>query len=297
MLASAATLAFPDDTATTCLFTDASDVGWAVIVTQVKNYDIKSGTFAGSQLNWTVIEKEAFPITHACDKLDYLLLRPLGFRIFCDHCNLIHVFAPDDHVKKHVKGKLLRWAMKLMNYTYVIEHIAGPQNVWADMISRWAGNHDPVATTIKRVRAETPEEPNQHGETTEEVNPEVKEPIISTLRPLDDANFIWPTFDAIIEPQSASHPPSGAERTHDGVFRLRGRIWIPAEAAGLLQRLCIIAHCGAQSHRGGAAMAEHLHRLFAIDNLDTKVAAFVRQCRLCLHSKGGTSSPGLEVKR
>ncbi|KAE8995582.1 hypothetical protein PR001_g20087 [Phytophthora rubi] len=36
MLASAATLAFPDDTATTCLFTDASDVGWAVIVTQVK---------------------------------------------------------------------------------------------------------------------------------------------------------------------------------------------------------------------------------------------------------------------
>ncbi|KAE9281123.1 hypothetical protein PF008_g27966 [Phytophthora fragariae] len=35
MLASAATLAFPDDTATRCLFTDASDVGWAVIVTQV----------------------------------------------------------------------------------------------------------------------------------------------------------------------------------------------------------------------------------------------------------------------
>ncbi|KAE8969160.1 hypothetical protein PF010_g26991 [Phytophthora fragariae] len=33
MLASAATLAFLDDTATTCLFTDASDVGWAVIVT------------------------------------------------------------------------------------------------------------------------------------------------------------------------------------------------------------------------------------------------------------------------
>ncbi|KAE9056174.1 hypothetical protein PF005_g32856 [Phytophthora fragariae] len=80
---------------------------------------------------------------------------------------MIHVFAPDEHVKKHIKGKLLRWAMKLMNYTYVIEHIAGPQNVWADMISRWAGNHDPVATAIKRVRAETPGEPKQHGETTE----------------------------------------------------------------------------------------------------------------------------------
>ncbi|KAE8952291.1 hypothetical protein PR001_g33362, partial [Phytophthora rubi] len=78
--------------------------------------------------------------------------------------------------------------MKLMNYTNVIEHITGPQNVWADMTRRWAGNHDPVATAIKRVRAETPGEPNQHGETTEEAMSEVTEPIISTLRPLDDAN-------------------------------------------------------------------------------------------------------------
>jgi hypothetical protein len=74
MLASAATLAFPDDSATTCLLTDTSYIGWALIVTQVLNYDVKvpvqdqqhqllecmSGTFTGSQLNWTVIEKEAF---------------------------------------------------------------------------------------------------------------------------------------------------------------------------------------------------------------------------------------------
>eukprot|EP00644_Phytophthora_capsici_P009200 jgi/Phyca11/102286/e_gw1.6.1108.1 len=65
MLATAVTLDFPDDSATTCLGTDASDVGWAVIVTQVKDFNIKvpaqdqqlqlieclSGTFTGSQLN------------------------------------------------------------------------------------------------------------------------------------------------------------------------------------------------------------------------------------------------------
>ncbi|KAE8979191.1 hypothetical protein PR001_g24623 [Phytophthora rubi] len=145
----------------------------------------------------------------------------------CDHRNLIHVFAPDEHAQKHVKGKLLRWAMKLMNYNYVKEHIACLQRDWADMISRWAGNHDPVATAIQRVRAETPGAPNQHGESTERANLEVTEPIISTLRPLDDANFVWPTFDAIMTAQSASHPPSGAERTPDGVLRLHGRIWIP----------------------------------------------------------------------
>ncbi|OWY96510.1 hypothetical protein PHMEG_00033206 [Phytophthora megakarya] len=119
MLADAATLAYTDDSATTCLFTDASDIGWAVIVTQVTDFDPKipvtqqqhrlltcmSGTFTGSQLNWTVIEKEALPIVLACEKLDYLLLRPKAFQMFCYHRNLVHVFAPDESVKKHVKGK------------------------------------------------------------------------------------------------------------------------------------------------------------------------------------------------
>ncbi|KAE9185100.1 hypothetical protein PF005_g21391 [Phytophthora fragariae] len=94
-LANAAVLNFPDDEATTCLFTDASDVGYAINVTQVKDFDPKipateqqhrlihcsSGTFTGSQLNWTVAEMEAFPLAVACDNLDYLLLRPKPFRI------------------------------------------------------------------------------------------------------------------------------------------------------------------------------------------------------------------------
>ncbi|OWZ04014.1 hypothetical protein PHMEG_00024162 [Phytophthora megakarya] len=298
MLSASATLAFPDDSATTCLLTDASDVGWAVIVTQVKGYDMKVpvqeqqhqlveclvGTFTGSELNWTVIEKEAFPIALACDKLDYLLFRPQGFRMFCDHHNLIHVFAPDEHVKKHVKGKLLRWAIKLMNYNYVIEHIAGPHNVWADMISRWAGNHVPVTAAIKRVRS--------FPSTTSQVHvPDATEPIVSTLRPLDDANFVWPTFEEIKLVQSHYESPHGVECTDTGIYALDNRIWIPAEAKDLTLRLFIIAHCGAQGHRGIAAMVEHLRRLFAIENLRTLPTTFVRQCRLCLHSKGGTSHP------
>ncbi|GMF55194.1 unnamed protein product [Phytophthora fragariaefolia] len=190
-LATAATLDFPDDSATTCLFTDASDVGYAVIVTQAADFDPKkpateqqhrlihctSGTFTGSQCNWTVIEKEAYPIVVACDKLDYLLLRPTPFRMYCDHRNLIHIFAPHESVKKHIRGKLLRWAMKLMNYCYVVEHVPGPDNVWADMISRWAGNHSPTVKRLKTVRASPPT-------TAESVSP---------LRPLDDEHFVWPT--------------------------------------------------------------------------------------------------------
>lgn len=293
LLANSATLDFPDDSATTCLFTDASDVGWAALITQVADYDPKkpvtdqqhrliqclSGTFTGSQLNWTVIEKEALPIVLACEKMDYLLLRPQPFRMFCDHRNLIHVFAPHVSVKKHIKGKLLRWAMKLMNFRYIVEHIPGPANVWADMISRWAGNHEPVAT-LKRIKA------IRHPCPT----PSAALHAVS-LRPLDSADFVWPTCEELCGIQATFDAPVAAERRADGLLTIDDKIWVPGDAKDVIQRLCIIAHCGAQGHRGQHAMVEHLRRLFAIDHLEAVVSSFVGQCLLCLHSKGGKIIP------
>ncbi|KAE9099476.1 hypothetical protein PF007_g15861 [Phytophthora fragariae] len=290
-LANAAVLNFPDDEATTCLFTDASDVGYAINVTQVKDFDPKipateqqhrlihcsSGTFTGSQLNWTVAEMEAFPLAVACDNLDYLLLRPKPFRMYCDHRNLIHVFAPQESEKKHVKGKLLRWAMKLMNFRYVVEHVPGPANVWADMISRWAGNHTPTVSIkrLKAVRSHTPPET----------------PPVLALRPLDDDHFVWPTLVELREVQAAYSSPAGAEQDENGLIVLNNRLWIPPDATDLLQRLCIVAHCGAQGHRGQHTMVAHLRRLFAIDHVVSVVASFVKTCLLCLHSKGGEIIP------
>ncbi|KAJ8576744.1 hypothetical protein ON010_g2463 [Phytophthora cinnamomi] len=77
-LQNAATLAFPEPHAVMCLITDASDVGYGLIVTQVRSWQAKkpvaeqqhellvcvSGTFTGSKRNWSVIEKEAYPIIY-----------------------------------------------------------------------------------------------------------------------------------------------------------------------------------------------------------------------------------------
>ncbi|KAG3199075.1 hypothetical protein PC128_g5559 [Phytophthora cactorum] len=288
LLATSALLDFPDESATTCSFTDASDIGWTAIITQVKEYDPRrpateqqhrliqclSGTFCGSQLNWTVIEKEALPIVLACEKMDYLLLRSQPFRMFCDHRNLIHVFAPHENVKKHVKGKLLRSAMKLMNFRYIVEHVPGPDNVWADMISRWAGNHAPVVTVkrIKAVRRRT-------------------RPTRPRLRPLGEADFVWPTLEELIAVQARYAPPAGATTADDGPITLDGRIWVPSEATEFIQRLCIVAHCGAQGHRGQKAMITHLRRLFVVDHLTATVKKFVNDCLLCLHCRGGKIIP------
>ncbi|KAJ0400826.1 hypothetical protein P43SY_008614 [Pythium insidiosum] len=51
--------------------------------------------------NWSVIEKEAYPIISACDKLSYLLLRPGGFKLY---------FVTDEgsHFKNQVVAQVAR---------------------------------------------------------------------------------------------------------------------------------------------------------------------------------------------
>ncbi len=98
--------------------------------------------FDKTQVNWSVIEKEGYPIARACDTLKYLLLRPKGFLMYCDHKNLIRVFAPDAELKAHTREKLIRWADMIGQYRYVIEHIEGVHNLWADLMSRW-GSQSP----------------------------------------------------------------------------------------------------------------------------------------------------------
>ncbi|ETV86426.1 hypothetical protein H257_01623 [Aphanomyces astaci] len=97
-LRSSVELSHPRDDAMMCLFTDVSDHGWSIV----------SGIFAGAQKAWSVIEKEAYPIARACEKLNYMLMRPTGFKMYCDHKNLIHVFAPGEEWKAHTRGKLMR---------------------------------------------------------------------------------------------------------------------------------------------------------------------------------------------
>ncbi|POM62149.1 hypothetical protein PHPALM_28729 [Phytophthora palmivora] len=79
-----ALMVHPDPDAELCVFTDASLFGFSIVVTQVVTWQqgvpvekqkhqlviCKGGMFKHSQLNWTVVEKEAFPIVKACNDLE-----------------------------------------------------------------------------------------------------------------------------------------------------------------------------------------------------------------------------------
>ncbi|KAE8908713.1 hypothetical protein PF001_g4709 [Phytophthora fragariae] len=284
-IASSVTLSFPDDDATVCLSTDASDRGWAVIVTQVRDWNsevpmheqchelliCKGGSFKGPQLNWSVIEKESYPIVLACTELEYLLQRAQGFRIFCDHSNLIQVFCPSKEVKQHVRGKLQRWTMKLIGYSYDIEHINGTDNHWADMVSRWlCRQEEPAFVRVKAVRTRS-----SRGSG-------------SSLRPLQDEEFAWPSVDEVLRVQQRH--VSKLTATHEqinGIIYVEGKLWIPKQERDLLARILVVAHCGIQAHRGEQVMIAHLQDKYAIERLQSHVKNFVSKCLLCKHLKGG----------
>jgi hypothetical protein len=293
-----ATLAFPKPDAETCLFTDASDVGWSVIVTQVsqwrKNVPVHEqhhellvcmgGTFTGAQRHWSVIEKEAFPIVTACDKLTYLLLRPKGFRMYCDHRNLIHVFAPAHEVKKHVRGKLLRWAMKLTEHRYEIEHIEGVKNVWADMVSRWAGTNRTNNAAVKSVRRK-----RGRAAVGETQNSPREVRFRMTLRPFQGEDFDWPDVDAIAASQQKhiTVKPRGLAKGEHDLWCSSDRIWIPEPDRELSYRILVTAHCGPQGHRGRDTLMATVQRRFWIARLRATVDSFLRGCLMCHHVKGG----------
>ncbi|KAG2946424.1 hypothetical protein PC110_g21117 [Phytophthora cactorum] len=231
--------------------------------------------FKHSQLNWTVVDKEAYPIVKACSDLEYLLLRPRGFRLFCDHANLIYIFAPHSELKKYVRDRLQRWAMRLCGLHYRIEHIAGEDNVWADIVSRWHVRQvEDVLVAAVQTRGNRPVPVDE----------------LSVLRPLMDDDFVFPSLADIAAAQAVAgreKPRLQVELSEeDGVLVVGGRPWIPTGAKDLLARVFVVAHCGSQGHRGQEAMTLALKSRFYVTKMEDKVARFVRTCLLCKHFKG-----------
>lgn len=131
--------AFSDRGATLRMLSDALLTGYALVLARVRNRQedvpvdqrhhklliCRGGLLKGAQRNWSIVEKEGYPIVKFCGDLDYMLTREEGFHVYCDHSNFINIFAPDHKVKKHVKRKLQRWALTLVGCRYTVHHISG----------------------------------------------------------------------------------------------------------------------------------------------------------------------------
>ena len=126
---------FMSDTAPIILHTDASDYGVGGYLFQTVdgvNQPIAfvSKSLTSAQLQWSVIQKEAYGIYYSCMNLESLL-RDRPFTIRTDHRNLLFIKQSSNH----------SWYMALSELTFNIEFISGEDNGIADSMSRLCRNN------------------------------------------------------------------------------------------------------------------------------------------------------------
>ena len=140
---SAPILKYPDTTKPYTIFTDASKYGWAGVLTKehtsvvdgkevTTNHPVSfvSAMFWGSQLNWAAMVKEAYAI--------YMMVKKSTFYLTGQEITLRSDHLP---LKKFLNHKTLNntvdnWAVEIESFKIKFVHIAGKDNVLADMLSR-----------------------------------------------------------------------------------------------------------------------------------------------------------------
>jgi RNase H-like domain found in reverse transcriptase/Reverse transcriptase (RNA-dependent DNA polymerase)/Integrase core domain/Integrase zinc binding domain/Chromo (CHRromatin Organisation MOdifier) domain len=279
-----------------CLYTDASNDFWSAIITQVPPTDLDlspcdqrhaplaflSGKFTGPMKRWPIIEKEAYAILTSCERMAWLLQRPEGFSLYTDHRNLVYVFNPygaPSHLSAHTAAKLIRWALKLSAYRYTIEFVPGSDNVWSDMLTRWAS--PPQSARLSAL-------------------------FLAPIAPTLDAEFHWPTAEEIRLLQTAEYEllcsPSSSPTSDFPVAQLtplasgilgtgENVVWIPAAAAGMQLRICIVAHTSMGGHRGLKTTTNTIREHFEWKTMLADIKTFCNTCLHCLSTIGGDRVP------
>jgi len=140
-IANAFTLYHPDYTLPWFLYVDASDVAVGGVLIQVtlegqqQVIAFVSKKFTSSAVRWSTIEKEAFAMFYACQKLSYYLFAK-KFTMLTDHNNLLWMESSE-------VPKIVRMRIFLQEFNFLLVHVPGKDNIFADWLSRM---HDSTAS-------------------------------------------------------------------------------------------------------------------------------------------------------
>lgn len=285
-LANSISLAYPKNDHTICLFTDASEDYWSGILCQSetssmnvdvteRNYEplgFLSGAFRNSACNWSIPEKEGYAILESMMRFDYITMGRI-VHIFTDHANLLNMYDPgrcSGNLPQYAVNKLLRWAIKLSQFRYVIEHIPGESNVWADLLSRWANGHKVKVCSLRNKISAVQYAP---------ISPSLSE------------EMSWPTSDEIRKIQPTTSPGNAWKRVNQEWRNAKGEVYIPNSDTLMIQRLLVAAHAGIAGHRGRQTTRNNLTGNFWWSTIDQDVKSFVASCLHCLASASGDMVP------
>jgi RNase H-like domain found in reverse transcriptase len=147
-------LSYPKEDYDLVLCTDASATNWSGVMTQVPKDQLDqpleeqqheplgflSESFGGPSKSWPIVEKEAYAVVEAMIRFEHIDFGRL-IHLYTDHANLVYIFDPygqNSGIARHTASKLMRWAVKLSSFRYVIEALEGDRNLFPDLLTRWA---------------------------------------------------------------------------------------------------------------------------------------------------------------
>jgi len=286
-LAQSLKLAHPKQGYVTCLFSDASDTHWSSVLTQVPEQEMDrcvedqnheplsflSGAFSGASANWSIVEKEAFSIVESMTRLEYLIAGK-EVSLFTDHANLTYIFDPvgqNPGIARHTANKLMRWALRLSGYRYVIEHLPGDRNVWADILTRWAVKPKTCVRALSLARL-----------------------MVAPITPSNSEEFDWPKRSEIKSVQilSKKDAPNRFKEVNGILQDSNGVFWIPPDSEDMLKlRIIIACHTGIGGHRGIRSSTKALESHFYWEGAAEDVKAFCTSCLHCLSTSTGGVVP------
>ena len=238
MLLNSVNLSYLRPQKATCVFTDASDMFWSSVITQVDPKQLSlpleeqrrkplgslGSGFQVAELGCSTFEKEYFSIFQTFMKLDYILLTQDRSHVYTDHRYLLFVsppFALEPDLGRLIVSKAQRWALYLSQFLYVIEHIAGERNVFADILTRWCRGY-------RRVEAKQ------------------TKPKICALNTADNAqqdqSYLndWPSSERFKAEQLKSAAPRKDIYTdEDELWRSNRAIWILDHAVNLKRKILV----------------------------------------------------------
>ena len=313
----------------TCVFGDASDEFWCLVVTQCEPgverlpwaeqegkhrvLVIESGRFRNAQLRWAIVDKEGYVFGEKVMKYSHWINGgELKSAFFTDHHNLLCFFDDEvrpAHCTKPNHQRLTHWGLNIRSLRYEIFLISGEINYIADIGLRWgnkfAGDKVEFAASVgPRVVTKAFMRKDKDVKARSKcvlrlpqpkVHPDFAKPDIDARKDLMlNMTTLAVNLKFIREQQDKYRRsrPKGLKVGQGKVWRdAEGRVWVPKRAKMLKNVLYAVAHQGPHLHRGYDVTLSLLQPHFMWDNIEADVKARHVQCLLCVKAAGGDKVP------
>ena len=288
MMVSAPILTHFDSKKEIIVHADASPYGVGAVLSHVmpngqeKPVCFASRTLTSAERNYAHIEKEGLSVIFAIKKFHQYLFG-YKFTIFTDHKPLLGLFGESKALPGEVSGRILRWALLLSAYNYVLKYRPGVDHANCDGISRLPlplESEDDVSTQVVSVQLLDVDCCPVSEEEVRELTR--REPVMSKL-----LRVVLQGWNGVADPELRDFRLHSSELCTEGGCVLWGsRVVIPR---GLQERVLKMLH---EMHPGMSRMKALARSYVWWPRIDSDIEALVRSCVTCLeHQKNPASAP------